>query len=218
MKKLLALLMVVVLCVSLCACGSESNTTEPVQNNDTATTPATEEPTKAAATQLNFNEKISLDFVEIVFEESSIKEDIRKTIKNDESGISISRTFGPSPEDGKQFIYLSGKIKNLAKEELPVYDFFLGEFDIDGYKFEVSANECDVYTSNGETETSVPPLTEYEFFMYAGIPNELANNHSAINYTFGFYDMFDNYELSKNRSFEEDPISMCPYQYAITIK
>ena len=113
---------------------------------------------------------------------------------------------------------LLGNAQIITSRELPVYDFFIGEFDIDGYKYEVTANDCEVYTSNGETESSIPPLTEYSFIMYADIPTELADNNNSINYRFGFYDMFDNSELSRNKAFEDDPISLCPYQYAITVK
>ena len=119
------------------------------------------------------------------------------------------------PMSDKIFVVQSDVIKNLAKEELPVFDFFKGEFDIDGYKFETSANECYIYTSTGETESSIPPLTEYNFIIYAGIPNELANSNS-IEFRFGFFDMFDNKDFYG--SFDEDVISLCTYQYSIKVK
>jgi hypothetical protein len=226
MKKLISLLLVFVMCMSFAACGGINNGgengTDAGGNGGNAGANAevngTTEAPKAEPVKFDFNEKIMLDFAEITFEEYYIKEDIRETISDTSSSISITRTFGPSPEAGKQFICFKGKMKNVAKTELPVFDFFIGEFDIDGYKFEITANNCDVYTSNGETETAIPPLTEYSFIMYADIPEELANSNKAINYRFGFYDMFDNSELSRNKAFEEDPISLCPYQYAITVK
>ncbi|MBQ7122532.1 MAG: hypothetical protein IJO03_09755 [Clostridia bacterium] len=219
MKKLFSLFLILVMCLSFAACSSKDSGGESSSNaGGNAEVSETTEAPKAEAVKFNFNEKIMLDFAEITFEESYIKEDIRETVEDTSSSIKITRTFGPSPEDGKQFICFKGKIKNIAKTELPVYDFFIGEFDIDGYKFEVTANNCDVYTSNGETESSIPPLTEYSFIMYTDVPDELANNNKAINYKFGFYDMFDNSELSRNKAFEDDPISLCPYQYAITVK
>lgn len=222
MKKVMSLLLIFLLCFALCSCGDKVSTSveSEADNTDKVTAEeATEKTVEVAkAVEVGFNEKIALDFVEITFKESYIKEDIRQTIEDNSSGFSISRTFGPSPVDGQQFICLKGKIKNIAKEDLPVFDFFLGEFDIDGYKYESTANECDVYTSNGETKTSVPPLSEYDFVMYAEIPDEVANSGTSIDFRFGFYDMFDNQELSRNRAFEDDAISMCPYQYSITIK
>lgn len=59
---------------------------------------------------------------------------------------------------------------------------------------------------------------EYKIRVYIAVPDDLANNHSSCTLYFGFYDLFDNAELSKNRAFEEEPITLCPYQYLVTIK
>ena len=223
MKKIIALSLILILCFSLCACGGKNTdapateTTTAAQAQADAVAPETTTVAENKAVAFGFNEKITLDFVEMTFNEYYIKEDVRESITTNDS-IKVTRTFGPQPEDGMQFICFKGVIKNIAKSELPVYDFFLGEFDIDGYVFEATANDCKVYNANGETESTIPPLTEYSFILYAAIPNELANNNTAINFRFGFYDMFDNTELSRNKAFEENPISLCPYQYAITIK
>ena len=224
MKKITMLLLALVMSFVLCACGNEEQPEDQTSVNDVVVedqTPeedAAEEEQGATAIEAKLGETISLEFVELTFEEMGIEEDIQQSITTDNSVGSMTRTFGPQPESGKKFIYLRGTIKNLAKEELPVYDFFAGEFDIDGYKYEVSANECDVYTENGETEVKVQPLTTLSFIMYASLPNELADSHTAINFRMGFYDMFANEELAKNRAFEDDPISLCPYQYYFVLK
>ena len=82
----------------------------------------------------------------------------------------------------------------MSKEELPVFDFFIGEFD------------------------TVEPLGEYDFFMYAEVADELADSYSKASFRFGFYDQFDNSEMAKNKAFEDEPIPMCPYYYTITLK
>lgn len=228
MKKFTSLFLALIMCTTLWACGTEEKPVEQTSTNEqtqlTEQETITEEisideevPTDEqapSAIEVALGETIGLEFVEITFEEMGIEEDIKQSIKTG----NVTRIFGPDAEEGKKFIYLRGTIKNVAKEALPVYDFFLGEFDIDGYKYEISATDCDVYTSNGETESTVDPLTSLTFMMYASIPNELADNHTSINYRFGFYDMFDNEELSRNRAFEDDPISFCPYQYSFVLK
>ena len=231
MKKLLALLLAGLMLLTLCACAGETPAEVPAATEASGTevgapteeanvteapetelvTEATEEP-KPAATEISLNETIQLEFVEITFEEYGIAADIQQSIK---SGI-VTRITGPEPENGKQFVYLRGTIKNVHKEALPTYDFFTGEFDIDGYKYDCSANQCDILNENGETQWEIEPLTSYSFTMYAKIPDELANPGS-VSFRFGFYDLFDNYELSYNRSFEDDPIALCPYQYALTL-
>lgn len=219
MKKTIALLLALVMVLPLCACGAEKApepTEAPIPETsevipDTENLPQETEAQKPTATELQLNETIQLDFVEITFEECGMDADIRQSIKTD----FVTRTTGPQPEDGIQFIYLRGTIKNLSKEDLPVFDFFLGEFDIDGYKYACSANECDILTNNGELVQHIQPLTSYPFTMYAKIPNELANNHNSVAFRFGFYDLFANDTLARNRAFEKDPISLCPYQYAL---
>ncbi|MBQ6431795.1 MAG: hypothetical protein IJJ99_07970 [Oscillospiraceae bacterium] len=231
MKKLLAMLLAGLMLLSLCACGNTPET-KPAEPDSTSAQPATDAKTtdanetheteavteateeqKPTATEISLNETIALEFVEITFEEYGIAADIKQSISADH----VTRISGPQPEDGKQFVYLRGTIKNVNKESLPVYDFFIGEFDIDGFKYECTANQCDVLTSNGEIKSTIEPLTSYSFTIYAKIPDELANNHSGVSFRFGFYDLFDNYELSYNRSFEDDPISLCPYQYALEL-
>lgn len=229
LKKPLVILLALALCLSLCACGKKTSeetssaadtSTADVPNTETTEPEETSEPESTSeeiaepehtVTEIALNETIQLDFAEITFTEWGIAPDIRQSIQTE----NVTRTTGPQPEEGMQYVYLRGTIKNLNTEDLPVYDFFLGEFDLGGYKYDCSANECDVLTNNGERLSMVAPLTSGSFTMYAKIPDELAGSHGDVSFRFGFYDLFDNIELSKNRSFEDDPISLCQYQYAI---
>ena len=52
----------------------------------------------------------------------------------------------------------------------------------------------------------------------AAIPASLAEQHSSCSFRFGFHEDFDNYPLSCDRSFEEDPIALCPYTYRLILK
>ncbi len=164
--------------------------------------------------ELTIGEPLTLDFVELTFAETGIATDIQQSITTG----NVTRITGPEAVEGQQFVYLRGTIKNLAKQEIPVFDFFEGEFNLDDYLYSVTANDCDVITAEGEMEHNVPPLTTYSFTIYAAIPNELADSHSAASFRFGFFDMFENEELAKNRAFEDDPISLCPYYYKLTLK
>ena len=226
MKKILALFLVLMMVLALCACGGEKPATDtstdaPATEDTSANVPedteaaSEEESTEAAATatQIAFETPLTTSFVEMTFTEYSYVEDARQSISKDH----VTRTFGPEPVDGKQFILLRGTIKNLNTEELPVYDFFIGEFDLNGFKYEIGANDCKIYDSNGQTASMIEPLSTYDFIMYAAIPNELADKTPTGTFTFGFFDLFDNKDLSYNRSFEEDPISLCPYQYVLNL-
>lgn len=229
MKKWMAALLAVAMMCALAACGgggSGETTQSPTGNEVTDNSPSpavepsesqpVEETTKPAAESFAIGDTITLDFVEMTFTETGIAEDIRTSITTN-NGVQITRTTGPEPESGKQFVYIKGTIKNLATDALPVYDFFVGNFMVDQYNFEVDATNCDVITAEGESIYEIDPLTTGSFTLYAAIPNELVESHSSSSFTFGFYDLFDNEELARNRAFEDDPISLCPYQYTVDL-
>ena len=180
-----------------------------------AETEATEGPAKIDVVELPMGSSLSTGFVDMTFNEVIIEPDIRKSVTIDR----VTRTSGPQPLSGQQYICLSGTIKNTSTAELPVYDFFLGRFQLGDYSYDVTANDCDVLSADGSPESGIAPLMEYEYRIFVAIPDELAEMSKAgefpISFTFGFYDGFDNQELSYNRSFADDPIAECPYQYFI---
>ena len=175
--------------------------------------PAEEAPA-ATATEISLGESASTDFVDIRFQDLVVKKDIKLSVT---TGV-VTRTTGPNPLDGQQYVCLSGKIKNKSTAPLPVYDFYLGKFSIDGYTYEVNATDCDILTPDGQTVTKIDPLVEYDFRIYTAIPDALANSYSECNFTFGFFDGFENGELSAIRSFEKEPITHCPYQFSLTVR
>ena len=177
--------------------------------------PETEAPSvPAEAETLAMGSAVETEFVKILFTDVVVERDIQHSVTIDH----VTRITGPEPVPGQKYICLSGTIINTSTAPLPVYDFFLGEFTLDGYTYEVSANDCDILTAYGDTESSIDPLMEYEIRIYKAIPDALADTFSTCSFNFGFYDGFDNQELSYNRSFAEDPIAECTYQYLLSIK
>lgn len=81
--------------------------------------------------------------------------------------------------------------------------------------YSVTANDCDVLSGNGDTESMIDPLMEYEVRIYKAIPDALADTYTSSSFTFGFYDDFDNKDISYNKAFADDPIAECPYQFFI---
>ena len=164
--------------------------------------------------ELPLGTALDTGFVFMSFDEVVVQEDIQKSVTIDH----VTRTTGPDPLPGQVYICLSGTIKNTSTSELPVYDFFEGRFQIGDYEYSVSANDCDVLSADGSPESTIAPLMEYEYRIYTAIPAELQEFIAAgepYSFTFGFYDNFDNKDLSYNRSFSEDAIALCPYQFFI---
>ena len=233
MKKVFSLILAVVLCLSLCACGEKTTAsaeqTIPVVETEVPTEPATvivetipvvetEAPTEPApvieVVDVPLGSMLSTDFVEMSFKEAIVAKDVKYSVK---TGV-VTRITGPEPVSGQQYICLTGTIKNTSTSALPVYDFFIGEFNLDGYTYKVDANDCDILDGEGQTEYEIAPLMEYTYRLYVAIPDALADSHSTCTFTFGFYDGFDNQEMAYNRAFEENPIALCPYQFNVTIK
>lgn len=167
-----------------------------------------------AATNISMGDSAATDFVDIHFQKFVVKEDIKLSVQTG----NVTRITGPDPLAGQQYVCLSGKITNKSTSPLPVYDFFTGNFSIDGYNYTVGATDCDILTPDGQMVSSIDPLVEYDFRIYTAIPDVLANSYEACTFTFGFFDGFKNEDLSYIRAFEEDPVSHCPYQYQLIIK
>ena len=186
-----------------------ADTSEPATEEPAGEAPAEEAPAEPAATEVALNTPFSTDFAEFNITEFAFAEDIQQSVT---SGI-VTNVTGPEPVAGQQYVYVRGTLKNLATEELPVYDFFTGVFDIDGYAYEVQASDCTVIDAEGSPEFGVPPLMEYTFTIYAAVPAELAASHTAVTFTFGFYDLFDNMDLART-SYD---LTACPYQYTMNM-
>lgn len=169
---------------------------------------------KIEVAKLAIGESLSTEFVEIKFEEVVVAENIKHSIKTG----NVKVTTDPEPISGQQYVCITGKIKNLSKAPLPVYDFFVGEIDVDGYIYPINSTNCDTLDAVGNPLSKVDPLMEGSFRIYTAIPDSLAKSYKKATLRFGFYDLFDNIELSKNRAFEKDPTSLCPYQYLVTLK
>lgn len=133
------------------------------------------------AIKYTVGESISAEGIEMTFTESGFSDDIRVTSAS--SGIRI--TSGPSPEDGKEFFYLKGTLKNTGKEEIrPAIG---GTVTLDGYKYDIAV---DTISANGSPCLSIEPLDTVTILIFAHIPAELSQSFSSGEMIFGFNDNF----------------------------
>ena len=128
------------------------------------------------------NNPITTDQVEIVFTEKGFAEDLR--ITTGDGGIKT--TSGPAPEEGKKHIYLKGTVKNLDKAAISLN--VGGQFVIDGYNYDVRAY---TWSATGNSATTIEPLEQLTYVLYAPIAEELADNCGSAILTFGFNDGFE---------------------------
>lgn len=147
MKKTLALILAIALCLSLCACsgngGQETTaTTEGSSETTAATTATTAAPTEAAPAMYQIGDTARTDIVEVVL--------------ND---VSFADTYSVcTAQEGYTFIVVNYSIKNIGKTELGFFPTFHRSRSIipssivgvdynDGYIFYVD----DVVGSDGQT-------------------------------------------------------------------
>lgn len=163
--------------------------------------------------QVSLGETFRTDFVEITFKDMVVDTDVKYAVT---TGI-VTRKSGPDPVPGQKYICLTGTIRNISNSALPVYDFFLGNFDLGGYQYAVDASDCGVLDGEGSLMSKIVPLMEYHFRVYLAIPEAMEVNPDQFAFTFGFYDLFDNQDLARSRSFSDNPISECPYRFTLVL-
>lgn len=201
MKKLIAMILAVVLCLALCSCGAanESSTEKP-QEEQPATAPETKEETAAAPVTepantiektekpektaefktVNFNDTITLDFVEIKLGTIGNGE---KIVEDEDEFISRSMSVSNS---NNAFFWLGANLKNLNGKAISIYNSKVRLIFDDKYTYDGSI------MSLGSWE--VNPVESVKVYIGAEVSKELLNQYQKVTIQFGFdenFEMFD---------------------------
>ena len=137
----------------------------------------------AAAETLAIGDAIDLDFVQITVEDAGVKDSLQ--VSSNASGIKI--TSCPAPVTGKQYVYVQGKLKNLATSA--VRPQIVGTVEIDGYSYELKS---DLTHADATPTSKAEPLDEVTYTLYASVPSELTGSFQTCTVRFGFDDGFSN--------------------------
>lgn len=191
MRTTISLLLALVMCLSLCACGDgkvTSPTEAPAKETQALTTEATEAPTDPIVI-LTVGETASTKVLEFTLDSFTF------TDKLDTSGdenylapIEENAYITRVPEEGKTFVSFSFSIKNIGKEELSILAYSTMKLVYsDGYTFEIDSNNHVVrtddsyYTKSGRTGLLSPEvLAEAQTYRgYFEVPMEVTENADA---------------------------------------
>lgn len=180
MKKTFAMLLALTMCLSLSACNKKAVVEDATENATESVVEAPTEKEKTAEfTPVSTGEKIATDFVEI-------------TVGNVESGQSLTKgTISYSPASEKNhYLWLSAMLKNLTGDAFHLAQgmYALITFD-DKYNYEADLKCFEGY--------DMDPLIEYDIYMSAEIPAELAESYEKVTVKFGFNDNFTEYDYDK---------------------
>ena len=155
---------------------------------------------KLAERSIKIGDTISLDFVEMSFDETGVADTI---LPVDTSGV---YSYIGDKENEKYF-YLTGTLKNTSGNAYSV-DNIYAQIIFDG-KYTYSALLAACNWSDDFYGDRVNPLASVKYYIYASIPEELIESYSECVITFGFSDNFSTskYSLTQDK---------CDYVYTIT--
>lgn len=165
MKKIIALLLLNVMCFSLIACGENSGKTDSTNVKEMGTS-------DFESTELN--NTITNEFVELAF----TKTKITHAANEKETGLSL--------QDEEEMIWfiIFGNIKNIDVSEIDFANGLKAELVLDEkYTYPVSITPNHLY--------SVVPLKKEEFAIYASVPEEVLESCENYSFRFGFNDSFE---------------------------
>ncbi|MBQ9968757.1 MAG: hypothetical protein IJO88_08555 [Oscillospiraceae bacterium] len=178
MKKAIALILALLLCLSLVACSGNEQEERP------ATVPAIDVEVEETPVLYQIGDTVSTDIIELVLLD-----------------VAYTASYGIcTPKDGNSFIVTTFSLKNIGKTDLGFFPAFNGSESIcpdaivgvdydDGYIFyagDVDGNDGQVYQDSvfvnpdGRYLSDLKPLSEAETFEVAiCVPNQVVENTEA---------------------------------------
>ncbi len=210
MKKWLALILAVVMCLSFTACGGSNSDDIEGDENTTLLSNDTTNDSKDSVIILNLGDTITTDFMEMSLDDFQVTERLLSKVNTRGDNIILGEIA-----EGKKVAYLSGKIKNIYSETIAntyrTNDCIWGTICFDekyNYDFKM-------YIENGENmEGNISPFSSGTYYLYAHIPNELLESYKTCTFNFGFCENLQAYDSSFNGGFSYEK---CEYKYSLNV-
>lgn len=133
---------------------------------------------------------LSAEGIEMTFEECGVGEDIRISHKSGNT----TYTTGPTVEDGMQYVYLKGTLKNTG--HAPYKCIFAGMVFLDDYEFNF---ERHLVTPGAHYAYELAPLETVNVLLCSQISDEMAGKFSKGKIVFAFNDNFADVELGSSQ-------------------
>ncbi|MBQ4074693.1 MAG: hypothetical protein IJD39_05760 [Clostridia bacterium] len=155
--------------------------------------------TPSGLEQISIGESIDLPFAQIKLNKF-VQQNELKFSQKETGSYEISLV---KDKNDAQYLAIYGEIKSKGKSPFRISDGIKGQTIIDGYEYEV-----DIFALNDKIE----PFDNTLVFLYALVPNELAQNFNSCIIRFGFDENFDETALFF-KNFDE-----YAYRYEIKLK
>lgn len=145
---------------------------------------------KSVAKTLSMDEGLSLDFVELSFDDTGIEDSIKTsktTGDGGDSGGNITHTVIIESENpGTKYIYLQGTIENLSSSVIEDDNLKVKLVIDDEYEFEPKIT----LIAGGSSKHSIDPMNNAMFILDTGISESAADKIEKAVWYFGFEEEF----------------------------
>lgn len=155
-----------------------------------------------------FGSPISVDFAEITFNDGGIQDSIEMSHTNGNGGDGVGgnitvRQIIESPQDGTQYIYLQGTVKNLDTSAIEPKNMAAKLVINDDYELECKIS---LVGANASSISRLEPLNEATIIIDASISDDMVSMIETATWLFGFEQSFTRISGSKD-------IADCQYYY-----
>lgn len=160
------------------------------------------------AKDVKMGDSIELKFLKMTLDTVEVKDDYQFEYTEETSYGHNTKMGSIEPKSGMKLVTLRGTITNLNSVEIhPYNNFILGEFVINGNKYKTQLKFYNV--EHAENISDLTPQQSADYFLYAEVPENVANDIKTNVVTFGFSKDTEKYAMD---------LSDLDYLYKLKVK
>ena len=194
-RKILNILLIGALVIGLTGCGKNSEKKDTEQkSNEQEKGEIKEDITE----QKKIGDTISLDFVEVTLDKLEVKNNYKFRREEKTSYGTNIRNASIEPETSDfKLVTLRGNFTNKTSGEVYTDNKIMyGIFEINGSKY--STTFAGFNTAEANRFFSIKPQQKVEYFLYAEVPSNVADNIETCKIKFGFQNDLNSFILDLN--------------------
>lgn len=189
-KKFLNFILIGVLTIGLTGCGNIDSVKETNQQNTNQEIKEEKPKSNDKKEQKKLGDTISLDFVDVTLDSLEVKDKYNfEYVEQKSYTYTQTASLEPKTSDFK-LVSLRGNFTNkFSKEIYTANNVMYGIFEINGNEY--NANLAAFNTAEAEEFYGIKPQQKVEYFYYAEVPANVADNITSCKIKFGFKKDFD---------------------------